>query len=251
MMTYRDAWFELALLTNGRSFPRHTHDEFVISANLSGLETVWLDGETFVATNDMVTTYNPNQLQGSDNAFDRWQCASLYVHPQAFEHYFHQTFRFSRGWNPSSQLASELKQLVTSDLDDSTRQERIILLLAGLMENQHPMPSQGQVKEAERITRIKDGLLNDLSDVPTLDQLAQQENLSVAHLVRSFNQAVGLPPLAWLMQRRMYKARELLRQGAAISQVAGDVGFADQAHFTKAFNRYNAMTPGQFRRINF
>ncbi|KHN55367.1 helix-turn-helix transcriptional regulator [Pectobacterium fontis] len=251
MMTYRDAWFELALLTNGRRFPRHTHDEFVISANLSGVETVWLDGETFVATNDRVTTYNPGQLQGSDNTFDRWQCASLYVHPQAFEHYFHQTFQFSRGWNPSPPLASELKQLVISEVDGHTRQERLILLLAALMENPHRVPPQGHIKEAARITRIKEGLLNDLSDVPTLDQLAQQENLSVAHLVRSFNQAVGLPPLAWLMQRRMCKARELLRQGAAISQVAGEVGFADQAHFTKAFSRYNALTPGQFRRINF
>ncbi|MEH0874809.1 AraC family transcriptional regulator [Pectobacterium cacticida] len=251
MMTYRDAWFELALLTNGRRFPRHTHDEFVISANLSGLETVWLDGETFVATNEMVTTYNPNQLQGSENAFARWQCASLYVHPQAFEHFFHQTFRFSRGWNASPQLASELKQLVISDLDDSARQERIILLLAALMENQHHVSPHRQVQEVERITRIKDDLLNDLSAIPTLNQLAQRENISVAHLVRSFNQAVGLPPLAWLMQRRMCKARELLRQGEAISQVAADVGFADQAHFTKAFNRYNAMTPGQFRHINF
>ncbi|MGL9734024.1 MAG: hypothetical protein ACR5LD_06335 [Symbiopectobacterium sp.] len=29
----------------------------------------------------MVTTYNPHQLQSGDNSDDRWQCASLYLHP--------------------------------------------------------------------------------------------------------------------------------------------------------------------------
>ncbi|MGL9750660.1 MAG: helix-turn-helix domain-containing protein [Symbiopectobacterium sp.] len=53
------------------------------------------------------------------------------------------------------------------------------------------------------------------------------------------------------MQRRIGKARELLRQGMSISEVALSLGFADQAHFTKTFNRFNAMTPGCFQRINF
>ncbi|MGV8496606.1 AraC family ligand binding domain-containing protein, partial [Pseudomonas aeruginosa] len=30
----------------GHRFEKHSHDEFVISANLCGLEDVWLDGRT-------------------------------------------------------------------------------------------------------------------------------------------------------------------------------------------------------------
>ncbi|MFE8102131.1 AraC family transcriptional regulator [Brenneria goodwinii] len=253
MITYRDAWFELALLNNGRRFPRHSHDEFVISANLNGLEHVWLDGETFIADTDSVTTYNPGQLQGSENTHANWQCASLYVHPQAFEHYFHRSFLFSHAWAASPRLAQRLKQLVCLDADErDIRQERIILLLEALMaQGEWPVMNQGRPQDAHRIARIKARLLSDFSEVPHLETLARQENLSAAHLVRSFNQAVGLPPLSWLMQRRISKARELLRLGTPISQVAFEVGFADQAHFTKAFVRYSAMTPGQFQRINF
>lgn len=254
MITYRDSWFELALLENVGSFPRHTHDEYVISANLSGVEHVWLDGDTFIVDTQMVTTYNPHQLQGSENEAARWQCASLYVQPNAFEHFFARPFLFTRGVQNSASLAAWLKQLVCSPViegSEDMRQEQIVMLLAALME--HSIPTGAPVakrRDGSRIKRLKARLLDDLAAPPSLDVLARDEHISVAHLVRSFHQEAGLPPLAWLMQRRIGKARELLRQGMSISQVAVSVGFADQAHFTKAFNRFNAMTPGRFQRIN-
>jgi AraC-like DNA-binding protein len=53
------------------------------------------------------------------------------------------------------------------------------------------------------------------------------------------------------MQQRIGYARKLLRAGQPIIEVALEAGFADQAHFTKAFVRFMGMTPGQFRRVNF
>lgn len=254
MITYRDSWFELALLDNTGGFPRHTHDEFVISTNLNGVERVWLDGNTFDVDTCAVTTYNPHQLQGSEQSAARWQCASLYVQPDAFEQFFDRSFLFAQGMKTAPQLARWLtclaSQPVVPDVAE-VRQEQIVMLLAGLMNTEIPVPSNlSRVSDSSRIKRLKAHLLNDLSAPPNLDELARQESISAAHLVRSFHQAVGMPPLAWLMQRLMNKARELLRQGMSISQVALSVGFADQAHFTKAFNRFNAMTPGRFQRIN-
>ncbi len=254
MITYRDSWFELALLDNVGGFPRHTHDEFVISTNLNGVEQVWLDGTTFDVETGAITTYNPHQLQGSEHNAARWQCASLYVQPDAFEQFFERPFLFSQGMQTAPQWARWLAGLASQPLQSGVadmRQEQIIMLLAGLMDDETPTsPERGRDNDSGRIKRLKAHLLNDLSAPPNLDQLARQESISAAHLVRSFHQAVGMPPLAWLMQRRMHHARELLRQGMSITQVALSVGFADQAHFTKAFTRFNAMTPGRFQRIN-
>ncbi|WP_192457624.1 helix-turn-helix transcriptional regulator [Musicola keenii] len=251
MITYRDRGFELALLTNGRHFPRHSHDEFVISANLHGLEQVWLDGDTFVADTRMVTTYNPGQLQGSEHSHDRWQCVSLYVQPQALEAAFHHRFLFARPYCLDDTLARRLAWLANADLTREERWQQMVLLLAALMDSEAPTPGAPARHEPARIRRIKSWLTDDFSEVPSLAEMSALERISAAHLVRSFTQAVGIPPLAWLMQERMRQARRRLRQGERISQVAVTLGFADQAHFTKAFSRYNAMTPGQFRRINF
>ncbi|MGK2888261.1 MAG: AraC family ligand binding domain-containing protein [Candidatus Malihini olakiniferum] len=76
------------MLENIDGFRHHTHDEYVISANLNGVEHVWLDGNTFDVNPQMVTTYNPHQLQSGDNSDGRLQCASLYVQLGAFEHCF-------------------------------------------------------------------------------------------------------------------------------------------------------------------
>lgn len=254
MITYRDCWFELALLDNQGGFPRHTHDEFVISANLNGVEHVWLDGDRFSVDTQMVTTYNPHQLQGCENELAEWQCASLYVQPHAFEHFFDRPFLFAYGVQTAPHLAQWLKQLVRSPLQGEAPeicQEQILMLLAALMETSLSRAEPSVLgRDGARIKRLKARLLDALAAPPNLDDLARDEQISVAHLVRSFHQEAGLPPQAWLMQRRMSKARELLRQGMDISQVALSVGFADQAHFTKAFNRFNAMTPGRFQRIN-
>ncbi|MHC3973257.1 AraC family ligand binding domain-containing protein, partial [Pseudomonas aeruginosa] len=64
----------------GHRFEKHSHDEFVISANLCGLEDVWLDGRTFQADSGDLTLYNPGQIQGGGVRDGQpWRFASLYL----------------------------------------------------------------------------------------------------------------------------------------------------------------------------
>lgn len=64
----------------GQHFERHSHDEFVIGANLVGAERVWLDGRTFEAGVGAITTYNPGEIQGGGAREGRpWRYVSLYV----------------------------------------------------------------------------------------------------------------------------------------------------------------------------
>ncbi len=48
---------------------------------------------------------------------------------------------------------------------------------------------------------------------------------------------MGLPPHAWLVQARLQKARQLLKQGVQIVMVAQQCGFSDQSHFNRHFKR--------------
>lgn len=49
--------------------------------------------------------------------------------------------------------------------------------------------------------------------------------LSAWHFLRQFKKHVGLPPHAWLVQARLQKARQLLKQGVQIVMVAQQCGF--------------------------
>jgi hypothetical protein len=47
---------------------------------------------------------------------------------------------------------------------------------------------------------------------------------------------------------RIERARELLARGAAAAEIASDLGFADQAHFSRRFKRVVGLTPSSYAR---
>jgi AraC-like DNA-binding protein len=82
----------------------------------------------------------------------------------------------------------------------------------------------------------------------TLAEAGRILDVSPAHLVRSFTRRFGISPHRYLVGRRIDIARGRLLDGQPLAQVAADVGFHDQAHFTKHFKRHVGTTPGGYRR---
>lgn len=81
----------------------------------------------------------------------------------------------------------------------------------------------------------------------TLDELAQLADMSRYQLIRAFRAVTGMTPHAWQLNQRINLAREQLRGGERISDVAQNLGFADQAHFQRVFKAHTGVTPGRFR----
>lgn len=67
-------------------------------------------------------------------------------------------------------------------------------------------------------------------------------------LQRLTRDRIGLTP-KWLVQRRrLHEAAELLRAGKApdLARVAAELGYSDQAHFTRDWRAVTGVTPGRF-----
>jgi AraC-like DNA-binding protein len=101
--------------------------------------------------------------------------------------------------------------------------------------------------EPRAVSRAKELLSSQLAAPPSLEQLAQDVGLSPFHFARVFRRATGLPPHSWLMQRRLERARVLLRSGCAPLSVAMQLGFADQSHLGRQFKQAYGVAPGQYR----
>jgi AraC-like DNA-binding protein len=79
--------------------------------------------------------------------------------------------------------------------------------------------------------------------------LARIAALSLGHFRRAFAQTTGVPPHRYIVQKRIAAASELLRNSArALADIALEVGFADQSHFTRTYAAYTGETPSAFRR---
>ena len=96
--------------------------------------------------------------------------------------------------------------------------------------------------ELARLQRHVDGRLDaDLS----LDRLAAVIHKSRSHFARLFKASTGLTPHQYVVRRRVERARDLLRAGGAIAQVAAAVGFASQSHLCHHVRRAFGCTPGE------
>jgi AraC family transcriptional regulator len=79
----------------------------------------------------------------------------------------------------------------------------------------------------------------------TVETLAREVGLSVAHFARAFKETLGRAPHQFLLSLRLERARRLLEvPGAELSKVAQGAGFADQSHLTRLFKREYGITPG-------
>ncbi len=85
-------------------------------------------------------------------------------------------------------------------------------------------------------------------DVSILD-LATLIGMSASHFSRSFKQSAGTAPYRYLMQQRVERAKQLLKQQTmSISDIALDCGFANQTHLTKVFRQMTRTTPKAYRK---
>ncbi|NYI03709.1 AraC family transcriptional regulator [Allostreptomyces psammosilenae] len=246
-------------------FPRHSHDEYVISVNLCGLERVRLDRASFDVGLDEVTVYNPGQVQSSTTEVppeSSYAAVSWYVPPSAVEALTGRAaVDFERPVVRSARLRAELIAAaralgaLPSDGRPATAesaavaQERLTLVLSRLLDlAAGRRPARAPEPADARIAAVLDRLRADLSGTPSLAELAAEAGMSREHLVRTFTRATGTPPYAWHLSARLAEARRRLRGGEAVADVAHRLGFADQAHLHRHFTAAYAITPGRYRR---
>jgi AraC family transcriptional regulator len=107
-------------------------------------------------------------------------------------------------------------------------------------------PSNGL--SPERLRRVRDYVEAHLDDDLSLTVLAGIACLSPYHFSRSFKAAAGVGPQRYVIQRRLERAKTLLRRtNQPLAWIAQEAGFADQSHLTAIFRRETGVTPGRFR----
>jgi AraC-like DNA-binding protein len=101
----------------------------------------------------------------------------------------------------------------------------------------------------KQLKRVTDYLEENLGCEVSLAEMAAIANMSVSFFGRAFKASTGTTPHKWHMNFRIAKAQELLvSTPQSLADVAFTVGFCDQSHFTRAFQRIAGISPGAWRR---
>jgi RpiB/LacA/LacB family sugar-phosphate isomerase len=94
---------------------------------------------------------------------------------------------------------------------------------------------------------IRENVARDLS----VTELAQVVGMSQYYFSKLFKMSTGITPHQYVMRQRVERAQEHLRESRmALAEVATQVGFETQSHFTSVFRRLVGATPKHYREMH-
>ncbi|MGJ3232434.1 MAG: helix-turn-helix domain-containing protein [Oceanicaulis sp.] len=146
-------------------------------------------------------------------------------------------------------LCGGLYELARNRPDAETDAEALI---AAIAERIAEIAAQPGAPFRPRIGHLSSAsLLDRMHGAPALDAsvdaLAEEAGLSRRAFFRRFASVCGASPHDHLIRSRLEYAKAFLQRGAALSEVALDAGFYDQAHFTRAFSARIGLAPGRYQ----
>ncbi|MEV6169613.1 AraC family transcriptional regulator [Streptomyces sp. NPDC051954] len=232
----------------------HAHEEYTVGICVGGAEVIDYRGGRILPGPGSIVVLDPGEVHtGGPAASDGYAYRALYAEPSLLTEgtcggvpYFREPLL------DDPELAAALHAAHT-DLsacpDPLEAESRIPWLLTALARRHSTArPTDDRVPGAQQVARaVRDRLGDELQTPPSLAELAAELDLSRYQLLRAFRTATGMPPYAWLAQHRVHRARGLLDCGLRPAEVAGMVGFADQAHLTRWFRRVLGVTPAAYR----
>lgn len=244
------------------AFPRHFHLEYHVGLLLNGRQRFVCRGESRLAGRGDALLMAPEQIHdGASQGGEGYHIRVLAIEPQWLDE--------------ASRVLSDGRQgaprLTSATLRDPTLQARLQALHAGFLGHSRlalesllwpalacllgqgstlrvSEPAQGF--DARTWQRLREWLESRLESPPSLEELAAFCGLSPWQALRRFRQHCGLPPHQWLTQLRLERALPLVLRGQQpLSDVALQLGFYDQAHFSRLFRRTYGVPPARLRTL--
>lgn len=92
---------------------------------------------------------------------------------------------------------------------------------------------------------IQENLAEDVS----VEGIARAVGMSAFHFAHAFRAATGIPPHRYVMERRMERAKALLRGSElTLTEIAQRVGYSSASHFSVGFRKLTQVAPSDYRK---
>jgi AraC-like DNA-binding protein len=256
-------FIEARAIADGREvcYSRHSHEHFSIGAITAGRSTYLHEQSSFEVSAGTVVLMNPGDVHACNPIEDQpWSYRMLYVETPWLIDLQHQLGfaadldfrRFSSTHSTDIELFKGLNQLYEVLVDEQAstlhKYSTAVAFFSDVQIRLNPAEVEVEVAEPNfKLERAAEYIREHCTQALKLEDICAAAQLSASYLIRAFKLRYGMTPHAYLVNRRIQFARQQLRQGRLIAEVALEAGFADQAHFQRAFKQHLAATPGQYR----
>ncbi len=160
--------------------------------------------------------------------------------------------------NAEDPVITTISDAIVGETKSSSIGGQIYAEALGIQLSVHLLRNYANIKYREstnqaRLSKRQHGKLiefmkENLQHQVSIENLAEVTGVGVWTFCRRFKETYGTTPSAYLMEKRIERAKEMLRKSELpIKAVAAECGFSDQSHMTRVFRRKLGLTPGQIR----
>jgi AraC-like DNA-binding protein len=247
------AWFA------GRAYQKHRHATYAVGLTDCGVQVFDYRGAVHASRPGQVVVLYPDELHdGRAGTGEGFGYRIIYIEPFVLTDAI-RSLRGKPGPLPFLKDPVSTNARLARTIDAAFRAPLNALGVDGLVADlTHALLEQAGGAAAAVSRRV------DAGAVERARQLLDAERTRVVHsheleaitgltrydLARQFRLVLGTSPYRYLLMRRLELARAQLHRGRALADVALETGFADQAHFTRAFRNAFGLTPGRYRALS-
>lgn len=236
----------------------HSHDEFSFGVIDKGAAK-YMNHHAMHRIHAMDTVMiNPGDVHSCNPYSEEWSYRMLFVDAEWIGEMQREIFDsslvdyqcFSTAYETGRKRYAEFSGLYAALMQDSSAlacESALVEFVAKCFTQECREDAASRKMAAHHVQRVREKLLDQLSENHSLQELATEAGLSRYHLIRKFKAIYGLTPHALQIDERIKRAKELLKQGQAIADASSQLGFADQAHFQRNFKKRLAITPKQYQ----
>ncbi|WP_426134112.1 helix-turn-helix domain-containing protein [Pseudomonas sp. PWP3-1b2] len=256
-------FIEARTIADGRkvTYSRHAHEHFSIGAVTAGCSYYSYGAQTYEISAGTVVLMNPGDVHACNPLRDQlWSYQMLYLDTAWLTDLQHQLgFSTDQGYRPFNTpytrdeglylgLLALYRVLVDEHAEHLQKQSALVSYFSDVQQRLNPAERPPREVNS-KLERAAEYIREQCTQALKLEDICLAAELSPSYLIRAFKLYYGLTPHAFLVNQRVQFARTQLRNGEPIADVALAAGFADQAHFQRAFKQHFAATPGQYREV--
>jgi len=242
----------------GDAYQKHRHDTYAIGVTDRGVQVFDYRGSAHASMPGQVVVLHPDELHdGRAGTEDGFGYRIVYVEPAVLA----EAVKALRGRpcplpfvrdvvssNPT--LGHAVADAFRAPLESLAIDTLILDLARGLMAGEGGVaPLLSRRVDVAAVERARQFLDAERTRVVHSSELESITGLTRYDLCRQFRSMLGTSPHRYLLMRRLEYARDLIHLGQPLVDVAGDAGFADQAHFTRVFKSAFGLTPRRYRAL--
>lgn len=106
-------------------------------------------------------------------------------------------------------------------------------------------------EQIETVIGIRNFIDNNYDNDLNLDLLSRLRFISKFHLIRLFKKHYGLTPRQYLIDKRIAKSKEKLKNGLSVTETCFSVGFESLGSFSTLFKAKTGKSPSEFQMEQF